>query len=441
MILIDNFTQVVAQLEKERGISKAILLDAISAAIIAACRKKLGDTDNLEVRINEKTGETHVYANKEVVEKIITPILEISLVEAKKINKSAKLEDIVAIDVTPKDFGRIASQTAKQVIIQRIREAEKNSVYDEFKEKEGQVITGTVQRQEYRNYLINLGRIEALLTPAEQIPHETYNPRDRIKVYLVEVRKTSKGPQMIVSRTHPGLLKALFTLEVPEIQDEIIEIINISREAGFRSKVAVKSNDSDIGAVGTCVGHMGGRIQNIVKELGNEKIDIIEWNEDTKKYIQNALKPAKVVKIILTEEKDDRGEKQKIAKVIVAEDQLSLAIGKSGQNVRLAAKLTGWKLDVLTANSPEAEKLKVTAAESPAEAVEERLKAAIKAKMKEKLQNKLKENAQKEAALADADAKPKKKKDKESAEGKKSSKPKKTEAKEKKPAKKASKEK
>ncbi|MFC1517751.1 transcription termination factor NusA [Candidatus Margulisiibacteriota bacterium] len=392
MILIDNFPQVMAQLEKERGISKPVLVEAISAALIAACRKKFGDTDNLEVRIDEKTGETRVFANKEVVDKVITPILEIKIDEAKKINKGSKLEDIIAIDVTPKDFGRIAAQTAKQVIIQRIREAEKSSVFDEFKEKEGQVVTGTVQRQEYRNYLINLGRIEALLLPSEQIPHETYNSRDRIKVYVVEVKKTSKGPQVIVSRTHPGLLKALFMLEVPEIQDGIIEIKGIAREAGFRSKVAVKSNDPDIGAVGTCVGHMGGRIQNIVKELGNEKIDIIDWNEEPKKYIQNALKPAKVIKIAIVEEKTDRGDKVKIAKVVVAEDQLSLAIGKSGQNVRLAAKLTGYKVDVLMANSPEAEKLKQLAAETPREAAEEKMKADIKARMKKKLQSKLKEN-------------------------------------------------
>ncbi|MBU0580201.1 MAG: transcription termination factor NusA [Candidatus Margulisbacteria bacterium] len=382
----------MAQLEKERGISKQVLIEAISAALIAASRKKFGDTDNLEVKIDEKTGETHVFANKEVVDKVITPILEIKLEDAKKINKSAKLEDIVAVDVTPEDFGRIAAQTAKQVIIQRIREAEKSSVYDEFKDKEGQVVTGTVQRQEYKNYLINLGRIEALLIAHEQIPRESYSPRDRIKVYVVEVKKTSKGPQIIVSRTHPGLLKALFTLEVPEIQDGIIEIMGVASEAGFRSKVAVKSNDPDIGAVGTCVGHMGGRIQNIVKELGNEKIDIIEWDEDSKKYIQNALKPAKVAKIVLTEEKNEKEEIGKVAKVIVAEDQLSLAIGKSGQNVRLAAKLTGWKVDVLTINSPEAEKIKQLAAESPREAAEEKMKANIKARMKEKLQSKLKEN-------------------------------------------------
>lgn len=430
MILIDNFPQVMAQLEKERGITKETLIDAISAALIAACRKKFGDTDNLEVRIDEKSGETHVYANKEVVDKVITPILELTLDEAKKINKSAKLEDVVAVDVTPEDFGRIAAQTAKQVIIQRIREAEKTSVFDEFKEKEGQVITGVVQRQEYRNYLINLGRIEALLTPHEQIPHENYNPRDRIKVYVVEVKKTSKGPQVIVSRTHPGLLKALFTLEVPEIQDGIIEIMNISREAGFRSKVAVKSNDPDVGAVGTCVGHMGGRIQNIVKELGNEKIDIIDWNEDQKKYIQNALKPAKVARIILTEEKNDKGDKDKVAKVVVVEDQLSLAIGKSGQNVRLAAKLTGWKVDVLTLNSPEAEKLKQVAAETPEEAAEEKLKADIKARMKEKLQAKLKGSAKKEKAEVKEEKKEEKKEKKTKAEPKAEKK----EKKEKKPA-------
>jgi transcription termination/antitermination protein NusA len=395
MILIDNFPQVVAQLEKERGITKKVLIEAIAAALIASCRKKFGDTDNLEVKIDESTGETHVYANKEVTDKVYTPILEIDIEEAKKINKDAKIDDIIAIDVTPKDFGRIAAQTAKQVIIQRIREAEKNSVFDEFQAKEGQVITGTIQRQEYRNYLINLGRIEALLTPHEQIPHEVYNTRDRIKIYVVEVKKTSKGPQVVVSRTHPGLLKALFTLEVPEIQDGIIEIMGVAREAGYRSKVAVKSNDSDIGAVGTCVGHMGGRIQNIVKELGNEKIDIIEWDEDTKTYIKNSLKPAKISQIILTEEESESSEKFNVAKVIVPEDQLSLAIGKSGQNVRLAAKLTGWKVDVMTASSPEIEKLKVLTAKTTTEAKEEKQKSDFKAKMKERLKAKMQEEKEK----------------------------------------------
>ncbi len=398
MILIDNFPQVVAQLEKERGISKDALVEAISAALIAACKKKYGEVDNLEVKIDEKTGETKVFANKEVTETLYTPELEITLDEARKINPDAKVEDIIAIDVTPADFGRIAAQTAKQVIIQRIREAEKTSVFDEFKAKEGQVITGVVQRQEYRNYVINLGRTEAILPPAERIPSESYNPRDHIKLYIAEVKKSTKGPQIIISRTHPGLLKALFTLEVPEIQEGIIEIMGVVREAGYRSKVAVKSNDKDIGAVGTCVGHMGGRIQNIVKELGNEKIDIIDWNEDPKSYIQNSLKPAKISGIYLTEDKNEAGDVTKVAKVVVAEDQLSLAIGKSGQNVRLAAKLTGWKIDIMTPTSPEIEKLKQITAETKEEAAEEKMKSDIKARVKEKLQAKLREKAAEAAA-------------------------------------------
>jgi transcription termination/antitermination protein NusA len=413
MILIDNFSQVVAQLEKERGISKEALIEAISAALIAACKKKYGEVDNLEVKIDEKTGETKVFANKEVTEKLYTPELEITLEEARKINKDAKPEDIIAIDVTPNDFGRIAAQTAKQVIIQRIREAEKNSVFDEFKAKEGQVITGVVQRQEYRNYVINLGRTEAILPPSEQIPSEAYNPRDHIKVYIVEVKKSTKGPQIIISRTHPGLLKALFVLEVPEIQEGIIEIMGVVREAGYRSKVAVRSNDKDIGAVGTCVGHMGGRIQNIVKELGNEKIDIIDWNEEPRTYIQNALKPAKITNIYLTEEKNEAGDAIKIAKVVVADDQLSLAIGKSGQNVRLAAKLSGWKIDVLTVNSPEVEKLKQTAAETKEEAAEEKMKSDVKARVKEKLLAKLKEKAAQEKEAEKTEEKKEVKKEKE----------------------------
>lgn len=341
MILIDNFTQVVAQIESERGVTKEVLIDAMKVALVSACKRKFITIDNLEVDINPNNGEMRIYAVRNVVTKVTDEEIEISVKNAKKISSEAKKGETVRVEVTPKDFGRIAAQTAKQVIIQRIREAEKDGIYNEFKAKEGDIVTGTVQRQEYRNYLINLGRVEALLLPSEQIPGESYLPRDHIKVYIAEARKTSKGPVIHVSRSHPGLLKKLFELEVPEIHEGIIEIVNISREPGRRSKVAVKTNDPDIGAIGTCVGHMGSRINAIIKELGNEKIDIVEYNDNPRTYISNSLKPAKISKVLITD--DDKRE----AIVIVQNDQLSLAIGKAGQNVRLAAKLTEWKIDIL----------------------------------------------------------------------------------------------
>jgi len=342
MLLIDNFPKVVAQIESERGITKEVLMDAMKVAIISACKKKFPNQENLEVEINPENGEMKILANKTAVTEVNDENLEILTKEAKKINPDIKKGEVIKIDVTPKDFGRIAAQTAKQVIIQRIREAEKNGIFDEFKAKEGDIVTGTVQRQEFRNYLINLGRVESLLVPSEQIPGELYQTRDHIKVYIAEVSKTSKGPLIKVSRTHPGLLKKLFDLEVPEIHDGVIEVISVAREPGKRSKVAVKTNDPDIGAIGTCVGHMGSRINSIIKELGNEKIDIVEFNDNPRLYIANSLKPSKISKVVILDEE------KKEAVVIVPNDQLSLAIGKSGQNVRLAAKLTNWKIDILS---------------------------------------------------------------------------------------------
>ena len=341
MLLIDNFPQVVAKIESERGITKEVLMDAMKVAIISACKKKFPNQENLEVEINPENGEIKILANKTAVTEV-KENLEILTKEAKKINPDIKKGEVIKIYVTPKDFGRIAAQTAKQVIIQRIREAEKNGIFDEFKAKEGDIVTGTVQRQEFRNYLINLGRVESLLVPSEQIPGELYQTRDHIKVYIAEVSKTSKGPLIKVSRTHPGLLKKLFDLEVPEIHDGVIEVISVAREPGKRSKVAVKTNDPDIGAIGTCVGHMGSRINSIIKELGNEKIDIVEFNDNPRLYIANSLKPSKISKVVILDEE------KKEAVVIVPNDQLSLAIGKSGQNVRLAAKLTNWKIDILS---------------------------------------------------------------------------------------------
>ena len=245
----------------------------------------------------------------------------------------------MVIDVTPKDFGRLAAQTAKQVIMQRIREAEKELSFDEFTKKQGEIVTGTIQQKEYNGYLVNLGRVEPLLPFSEVEPSEPLRPKDRIKVYVTEVSRTSKGPQILISRTNPGLVKKLFELEIPEIADGTLEIKNVVREAGRRTKIAIESKDPNVSVVGTCVGHMGARIQNIVREMGNERIDIIEWRSDPKAFISNALSPAKPVKIELKQE-------EMSAQVTVPDSQLSLAIGKEGQNVRLASKLTGWKIDI-----------------------------------------------------------------------------------------------
>ncbi|HAR62259.1 MAG: transcription termination/antitermination protein NusA [Candidatus Margulisiibacteriota bacterium] len=331
----------MAQIESERGVDRSVLVRAISDSLLSACKKKFENAENLRVELNELTGETRVFAEKEVIEKVTDEETQISLEEAMEYDDSFKVGDILEIEVTPDDFGRIAAQTAKQVIIQRIREAEKNSIFNEFKGKEGTIISGVVQKLERRNILINLGRIETILGPSDQIPGEIYKPKDRIKLYVVEVRKTPKGPQVVTSRSHPRMLQKLFELEIPEIQDGIIEVKGVSRDPGSRSKIAVKSNNPDIGAVGTCVGKMGSRIQAIIREIGNEKIDIVEWSEDPETLISNALKPAKIARIKIVDLKEKKAE------ITVPDDQLSLAIGKGGQNVRLAAKLTNWKIDIL----------------------------------------------------------------------------------------------
>ncbi len=349
MILIENFPEVMAQLEKERGIDKKTLIEALSMAMIAATKKKFGNVDNLEVSINTESGETRIFANRTVSVEVTDAFLQISLEEAKKINDMLEVDDVIAVEVTPKqeDLGRLAAQTAKQVISQKIREAEKDLIQKEFSGKMGSIVSGTVQRIEGRNILVNLGRVEALLYPREQIHREHFDPKDPIKVFVVGVEKTHRGPQVVISRSHAGLVKKLFELEVPEIRDGVIEVKGISREAGYRTKIAVSSNNPDVGAVGTCVGHMGQRIQAILKELGQERVDIIEWSDDIKKYISNSLKPAKVDGIKIDE-------KTKKAIVEVAPDQLSLAIGRSGQNVRLASKLTGWDIEIPEPEKPAA---------------------------------------------------------------------------------------
>lgn len=341
-----DFLHALDDIEREKGISKEILLEAIETALYSAYKKDYGTKENVRVEIKGETGEVGVYSRKVVVDEVKNEKTEISLEDARKINKNYQLNDIVEEEITPANFGRIATQTAKQVVMQRIREAERDVIYEEYKEKEGELITGTVQRFHNNNVFIDLGRTEALLPPSEQMPGEIYEMGNRIKLYVVEVSNESKGPRILVSRTHPGLLKRLFEIEVPEIFDGIVEIKSIAREAGSRSKIAVSSINEQVDPVGACVGPKGMRVQAVVDQLNGEKIDIIEWDDDPAVLVANALNPAEVIKVIIHEE-------DKIAEVIVPDFQLSLAIGKEGQNARLAAKLTGWKVDIKNESSLE----------------------------------------------------------------------------------------
>ena len=334
-----EFMGALAQIEKEKHISKDVLIDAIEAALISAYKRNFGTSQNVMVYIDRLTGGVRVFTKKKVVEIPDNDLSEISLEEAKNISGKYEIGDIVDIEVTPKKFGRIAAQTAKQVVVQRIREAERGIIFDEFVNKENDIVTGIVQRWEKKNVMVEMGKVEAILVPNEQVASEQYNFNERIKIYVLEVKKTTKGPQVFVSRTHPGLVKRLFEKEVPEIHDGIVEIKSISREPGSRTKIAVHSNEPNVDPVGACVGHKGNRVQVIVDELRGEKIDIIKWSEDPAEYIATSLSPAKVLKV-------DVNESDKSAKVVVPDYQLSLAIGKEGQNARLAAKLTGWKIDI-----------------------------------------------------------------------------------------------
>lgn len=329
----------LGQLEKEKGINKEVLLDAIEAALISAYKRNFGSSQNVKVIMDRLTGDIKVFAVKTVVNKVDNDMLEIDLNEALKISKSYEIGDVAEIEVTPRKFGRIAAQTAKQVVMQRIKEAERGIIYDEFNNKESDIVTGIIQRTERKNVVVDLGRTEAVIPPTEQTVGEEYNFNERIKAYVIEVKKTTKGPQVILSRTHPGLIKRLFELEVPEIHDGTVEIRSISREAGSRTKIAVYSKDENVDPVGACVGQRGTRVQAIVDELRGEKIDIIKWSNDPVDYISSSLSPAKVLRV-------DVNEDEKSARVIVPDFQLSLAIGKEGQNARLAARLTGWKIDI-----------------------------------------------------------------------------------------------
>lgn len=327
------------QLEKEKGIKKDILIEAIEAALISAYKRNFGSTQNVKINIDRDTGDVRVFALKRVMEIPEDELLDISVEEAKKYNSKYEENDTAEIEVTPRKFGRIAAQTAKQVVVQRIREAERGIIFDEFYNKEGDIVTGIIQRSERKNVVLDVGKTEAVIAPSEQTPGEEYRFNDRIKTYIVEVKKTTKGPQIMVSRTHPGLVKRLFELEVPEIHDGTVEIKSIAREPGSRTKIAVYSKDANVDPVGACVGQKGTRVQAIVDELRGEKIDIIKWSSSPEEYISSSLSPAKVVRV-------DINEDEKAARVIVPDYQLSLAIGKEGQNARLAAKLTGWKIDI-----------------------------------------------------------------------------------------------
>lgn len=329
----------IAYLSKEKGVSADVICDSLEAVLITAYKKEPDANPNAVVELNRQTGDYKILAPKTVVETVEDEDSEISLAMAQILNPEYSEGDVINVNVTPKNFGRVAAQAAKQVMIQRLREAERSIVYDEFSNRQDDIITGIIQRIEQRNVYVDLGKAEAVLLVSEQIPTETYTIGQRIKCYVVEVRKTTKGAQILVSRTHPGLLKRLFELEVPEIYDGVVELKSVAREPGRRSKIAVYSRDENVDCVGACVGPKGTRVQNIVTELQNEKIDIVKWDEDPAVYIANALSPATVVSVTVDEA-------EKTSNVVVPDYQLSLAIGKAGQNARLAAKLTNWKIDI-----------------------------------------------------------------------------------------------
>ena len=331
--------EALERIEKEKGISIDILIETLEAALITAYKKNFPESATARVTINRENGDIRVFSRTKVVEDFEEDYDEILLKDAKEINPDYQIGDIIETEVTPRDFGRIAAQTAKQVVVQRIREAERSIIFDEFSSRESEIVTGLVQRVNKGIVHLNLGKTEAVLIPSEQIPGEEYETNGYVKAYIVEVKKTTKGPQVVVSRTHPGLVKRLFELEVPEIHDGIVEIKSISREAGSRTKIAVHATDPNVDAVGACVGQRGARVQSVVDELKGEKIDIIHWSEDPKIFISNALSPSDVVDVF-------ESAQERSALVVVPDHQLSLAIGKEGQNARLAAKLTGWKIDI-----------------------------------------------------------------------------------------------
>lgn len=336
-----EFLEALDMVEKDKGISKDILIEAIESALLSAFKKEYSTNVECEAVVNRSTGEMGIYAKKTVVEEVEDPFSEISLEDAKKINAKLSLGDTCEVNMMPKTFGRIAAQTAKQVVVQRIREAERNIIFNEYSEKKGDLISGLVQRVErsgVSNVMVEIGRLETILLPSEQIPGEVYRPNSTMKFYIVDVKDDGKGPQLVISRTHPGLVKRLFEAEVPEIANGVVEIKGISREAGSRSKIAVYSNDSNVDPIGACIGPKGMRVSAILDELNNEKIDIVNYSEVPEEYITAALAPAKVLSVECVADKS--------YSVTVPDSQLSLAIGKEGQNARLAARLTGYKIDI-----------------------------------------------------------------------------------------------
>jgi len=335
-----EFLTALNEIEKEKNISKDILLDAIDAALVSAYKRNYNtNQNNVIVNIDRETGSVKVFVSKEVVETVEDPLCQITLDDAKKISGTYEIGDIVNIEDTPAAFGRIAAQTAKQVVLQRIKEAERNLVYDEFSEKMYKVVTGTIQRIEKKNIYLDIGKTEAYLAPGEQVPGESYDFHQRLKVYVTDVKRNTKGTTVNVSRTRPALVAKLFEEEIPEIADGIVEVKSVSREAGSRTKIAVWSNDKNVDAIGACIGAKGTRVQNVVDELGGEKIDIVRYSEDPAEFIRASLNPAEVISL-------DVNVEEKEAHVIVPFHQLSLAIGKEGQNARLAARLTGYKIDI-----------------------------------------------------------------------------------------------
>lgn len=335
-----EFFEALEELSIEKGINKDYILDAIETALVTAYKRNFNSQENVKIVIDEEKALIKVYALKEVVKEVLDPAIEIDKDSAKNINKKVKLGDIVDVEITPANFGRISAQTAKQVIVQKLREAEREIVFTEYSDRQGEIVSGMVQKVDKNIVIVDLGRLEGIMTTNEQIPGEEYHVNDKIKAYVVEVTKNNRGiPQMIISRTHPGFVRRLFELEIPEIYEGLIEIKNIVREPGSRTKIAVYSKDMNIDPVGSCVGPRGIRIQNILNELREEKIDVVEWSEDPIQYIASALSPATVLAV-------DVDEENMTSKVVVPDNQLSLAIGKDGQNARLSARLTGWKIDI-----------------------------------------------------------------------------------------------
>ncbi|MDO8955387.1 MAG: transcription termination factor NusA [Deltaproteobacteria bacterium] len=346
--MISDLSRIIDQVGKDKGIDKTILIDALEQALLAAARKKYGPKQEIEAKYNEEAGELELFQFKTVVKDVKNPPAEISLKEAKELDADVEIGDSLGTKIDIAEFGRIAAQTAKQVIIQRVKDAERENIFEDFKDRKGEVISGTVQRFEKGSIIVNLGRAEAVIPQQELVPRETYKPGDRIRAYVLDVRKTPKGPQIILSRSNPNFLTKLFELEVPEVSEGIVKILNAAREPGGRTKIAVYSQDSDVDPVGACVGMKGSRVRAVVQELRGEKIDIIPWSDDSTSFVCNALAPAEISKVIIHQD-------AKSMEVIVEDDQLSLAIGRRGQNVRLAAKLTGWKIDIRS--EPKAEKV------------------------------------------------------------------------------------